>query len=147
MQNREASPSSYRKRRARSLGLRVTGLLGWAACLAWLACADPDRSSTDTGVDAAVPDCERGASGCACLANGRCLEELLCITGRCVSTQGRPDPEEPDVVRPGLPRPPVTPAPNPSAGDAAPPPSAGDASALTDASVSDASADARADTD
>ena len=100
------------------------------------ACGEAETVA-DTPDAAPAPLCEPGTQACVCSTSDACDDGLLCNAGRCLSTAGGHDPEDP--VRPG-PRPPQgppTPPAPPNISDAG-----GDANA---AEAGPAAADASAD--
>jgi hypothetical protein len=109
----------------------TAGLLGrWGVC-AWLvalaACSDSARPPADAGVgDAATLSCTAGTAQCVCSSAGGCEDNLLCISGRCLSSEGPRSPLTDD-----RPRGPVQALP-PALEDAAAPGASG-----TDAAASD----------
>jgi hypothetical protein len=109
------------------LGRRRVVRLGLGAAFAFAAlgggCAeDPPADVVTAAVPDAGPACEQGARGCAC----PCQEDLLCVAGRCLETEG-----------PSEPAPQPEPRPRPT-----PPPSS-----ILDAGAEPAPADADADAD
>lgn len=76
-------------------------LLASVALLA--ACSESSPSSPPSDAGDELPSCELGTEQCACLPNGTCDEPLLCVTGRCVVSQGSREPEQPRPTRPEIP--------------------------------------------
>lgn len=116
---------------ARALGLRRRARRGLLAVLgsllaAGVACGDdpaPPEALPDAG-----PACERGTLDCGCIGGSGCQDDLLCIAGRCLQTEGpsemgpstrpRPPPNNPPLTLPdaGVPSSPPPDASAPGAG-------------------------------
>jgi hypothetical protein len=122
------------RRRVARLGLGAA--LAFAA-LAFAAlgggCAEDPPAPVTPPMPDAGPACEPGTAGCVC----PCEENLLCISGRCLETEG---PREPPVDSRPRPRPTQPPTIVLDAGPEPAPPDAGPApSESPDADVPDAS--------
>jgi hypothetical protein len=117
--------------RASLFTLSLSAGLGLGACGETKGIADtPDATS--------APLCEPGTQACLCSTTDACDPGLLCITGRCLATQGGHDP--PESAGPALRPPPGPPTPPPAASSSSDGGSdAGPADSGPD--VSDASAD------
>jgi hypothetical protein len=89
-------------RAARALFVAAGALIASAA-----GCGD-DPAPPLTAAPDAGPACEQGSEGCACFFGSGCRDDLLCIAGRCLMTQGQGESDP----APG-PRPPLTPNPPP----------------------------------
>lgn len=90
---------------ARWRALRFTVAGAGVACS--LGCDDAPSSPVIETPDAAV--CERGSEACSCISGGGCRDGLLCISGRCLTSQGEV-PDDVPLSRPTPPRP-MSPAP------------------------------------
>lgn len=82
--------------------IRLT--LAGAGLACSLACDDAPSSPAIETPDAAV--CERGTEACSCVSGGGCRDGLLCIAGRCLTSQADDVADEPPLTRP-RPRPPL----------------------------------------
>ena len=91
-QAHQTSGAARRRRGALLLSpLVVFALSGMLA-----ACAATTRPEGDVTPDSGTTlDCERGTEFCLCLETGRCLDQLICVSERCLSTRQTEDPDDP----------------------------------------------------
>jgi hypothetical protein len=129
--NRSRSP--FWARASRALFGVAAGMLASAA-----ACSDDSAAPVlDTSADAGPP-CEQGTQGCACFFGSGCRDGLLCITGRCLMSQGADEVDPLPAARPPLK--PSRPAPPlPAAGGSSDAGSTDAADAGAEVNASDAS--------
>ncbi len=126
----------------RALGRRARrGLLAALGALvaSGAACADDPAPPLEVVVDAG-PACERGTLDCECIGGSGCQDDLLCIAGRCLQTEGPRDmsPGMRPRPPPNNPNPPVTDAGDPSPDASSPPDPGLDAGTLDDGGTADA---------
>ena len=125
--------------RALLLTLSLSAGLGLGAC-------GETKGSADTPDATSAPLCEPGTRACLCSSTDACDPGLLCITGRCLATQGGHDPPESEgpTLRPppGPPTPPPAPPSSSDAGQADSGPDVSDASVNGSPAPADAASDA-----